>query len=349
MKSERTSFGLVLVGFDFGAGMASSVISKATIGPSASSASHVLGCNCPNHPTTVFGPNCSVAERPGCRNGGPPGTIWTAVAFTPSAERSAIASRLASKMSTSPPPLQFRPSSPALARPRRTAAAAIRCSFSPGPRNTCPTSNSATSLKPRRALRSAAATRPAMRLGRMSERSAAIGLASASEREPPPNNSAAALETNDQVTASREPSAASVRLARRVRFCMSVSTGFGTPSSSRGRGAGGARSTPAMRRICSTTSALTWMSGRQEGTKARPSSTPKPSRRRIASPSSRGISTPSSRFTSLYWKGTDRRGADGSPATIMRDGSPPQIESTNSVARSQPGTQKSGSTPRSNR
>ena len=130
---------------------------------------------------------------------------------------------------------------------------------------------------------------------------------------------------------------------------MSVSTGFGTPSSSRGRGAGGARSTPAMRRICSTTSALTWMSGRQEGTKARPSSRPKPSRRRIASPSSRGISTPSSRFTSLYWKGTERRGVDGSPATIMRDGSPPQIERTSSVARSQPGTQKSGSTPRSNR
>ena len=104
----------------------------------------------------------------------------------------------------------------------------------------------------------------------MSERSAAIGLASASAREPPPNSSAAALGTNDQVTASRSDSAASVRLARRVRFCMSVSTGFGTPSSSRGRGAGGARSTPAMRRICSTTSALTWMSGRQEGTKHAP-------------------------------------------------------------------------------
>ena len=134
----------------------------------------------------------------------------------------------------------------------------------------------------------------------MSERSAAIGLASASDGEPPPNSSAAALETNDQVTASRSESEASVRLASRVRFCMSVSTGFGTPSSSRGSGAGGARSTPAMRRICSTTSALTSTSGRQEGTKTpcRPS-TPKPRRVRIASPSSRGMSTPISRFTSL--------------------------------------------------
>ena len=77
------------------------MISKATIGPSASSASQAPGCNCPNQPTTVFGPNCSVAERPGCRNAGPPGTTCTAFAFTPSAERSVIASRLASKTSTS--------------------------------------------------------------------------------------------------------------------------------------------------------------------------------------------------------------------------------------------------------
>ena len=170
-----------MVGLAFGAGTASRMISKATIGPSASSASKALGCNCPNQPMTVFGPNCSVAERPGCRNAGPPGTTWTAFGLTPSAERSVIASRLASKTSTRPPPLQCRPSPSALALPRRTAAAATRWSFSPGPRNTCPTSNSATSLRARRALRSAAATRPGTRLGRMSERSAAIGLASASD------------------------------------------------------------------------------------------------------------------------------------------------------------------------
>ena len=133
----------------------------------------------------------------------------------------------------------------------------------------------------------------------MSERSAAIGLASASAGFPPPNSSAAVREMNDQVTASRRPSEASVRLARRVRFCRSVSTGAATPSSSRGSGVAGARSRPAMRMICSTTSALTWTSGRHEGTWTRPSSTPKPSRARIASPSARGTSTPIRRLTSL--------------------------------------------------
>src|ERR1041385_8511373 len=50
-----------------------------------------------------------------------------------------------------------------------------------------------------------------MRLGRMSERSAAIGLASASSWAPPPNSSAAGFEMNDQVTASTMPRAASAR------------------------------------------------------------------------------------------------------------------------------------------
>ena len=89
----------------------------------------------------------------------------------------------------------------------------------------------------------------------MSERSAAIGLASASSGLPPPNNSAAGLAMNDQVTASRKPSAASVRLASRVRFCSGVSIGGGTPSVRRGRGVVGTRSSPAMRTICSTMSA----------------------------------------------------------------------------------------------
>ena len=105
----------------------------------------------------------------------------------------------------------------------------------------------------------------------MSERSAAIGLASASAGLPPPNNSACGLEMNDQVTASRRPEAASARLASRVRFCSSVSTGFGTPASRRGSGAVGTRSRPAMRTICSTMSALPSMSGRQFGTIALPS------------------------------------------------------------------------------
>jgi hypothetical protein len=104
---------------------------------------------------------------------------------------------------------------------------------------------------------------------------------------------------NDHVTASRRPSAASARLARRVRFCSSVSTGFGTPASSRGSGAVGTRSSPAMRTICSTMSALPSMSGRQKGTIALPSSTPKPRRARIASPSARECRRPVRRRTSL--------------------------------------------------
>ena len=75
----------------------------------------------------------------------------------------------------------------------------------------------------------------------------------------------------DQVTASRSESEASVRLARRVRFCSSVSTGLGTPASSLGSGVVGARSMPAMRRICSTTSAFTCTSGRHEGASTLPS------------------------------------------------------------------------------
>ena len=49
----------------------------------------------------------------------------------------------------------------------------------------------------------------------MSDRSAAIGLASASSGAPPPNNSACGLEMKDQVTASTRPRVASARLALR--------------------------------------------------------------------------------------------------------------------------------------
>ena len=60
----------------------------------------------------------------------------------------------------------------------------------------------------------------------MSDSSAAIGLASASSGLPPPNNSACALEMNDQVTASTRLRAASARLALRVRTWIGVSTGL---------------------------------------------------------------------------------------------------------------------------
>ena len=94
------------------------------------------------------------------------------------------------------------------------------------PLKICPTSNSATSAKPRSPLACTDAIRPGSRLGRMSERSAAIGLASASSLLPPPNNSAAGFVMNDQVTASTMPRAASARLARRVRSWIGVSTGL---------------------------------------------------------------------------------------------------------------------------
>ena len=71
----------------------------------------------------------------------------------------------------------------------------------------------------------------------MSERSAAIGLASASSGLPPPNSSACFLAMNDQVTASTRLRAASARLALRVRSWIGVSTGLrgASPRSERRR------------------------------------------------------------------------------------------------------------------
>ena len=89
----------------------------------------------------------------------------------------------------------------------------------------------------------------------MSERSAAIGLASASSGLPPPNSSACGFEMNDQVTASTMPRAASARLALRVRIWIGVSTGL-RGASPRSNGVDGTRSTPTMRTTSSTMSAL---------------------------------------------------------------------------------------------
>ena len=74
-----------------------------------------------------------------------------------------------------------------------------------------------------------------IRLGRMSERSAAIGLASASFACPPPKSSACALPMNDHVTASTMARLASARLARRFRTCKGVRIGL-RASSPRGNG-----------------------------------------------------------------------------------------------------------------
>ena len=56
MNSERSSFGLALVGRALAGGIASRTISKATSGPSASSASSALGCSSPNQPAIVLRP-----------------------------------------------------------------------------------------------------------------------------------------------------------------------------------------------------------------------------------------------------------------------------------------------------
>ena len=99
----------------------------------------------------------------------------------------------------------------------------------------------------------------------MSERSDAIGLASASSGWPPPNNSASGFDTNDQVTASARLRAASARLALRVRFWIGVSTGL-RGASPRSNGVSGTLSTPTMRTTSSTISALPSTSARQDGT-----------------------------------------------------------------------------------
>ncbi len=72
------------------------------------------------------------------------------------------------------------------------------------------------------ALRCAAVKRPGSSEGRMSDMSAAIGFASASCGDPPPNSSASAFGMKDQVTASSMPREAKARLAARVRICSVV-------------------------------------------------------------------------------------------------------------------------------
>ncbi len=104
-----------------------------------------------------------------------------------------------------------------------------------------------------------------MRLGRMSESSAAIGLASASSGLPPPKSSACDLAIKDHVTASTRLRAASARLPLRVRTWIGVSTGL-RGASPRSNGVGGTRSTPRMRTTSSTTSALLRTSARHDGT-----------------------------------------------------------------------------------
>ena len=176
---------------------------------------------------------------------------------------------------------------------------------------TWPTSKSAISPLPLSAFFCAALKSPGSKLGRMSESSAAIGLASASSGAPPPKCFASSLPMKDQVTASTMPREASARRASDTRFWASVSTGFSTVASRRGKGVEGTRSSPPMRVISSTRSALPSMSGRQEGgiTFAKRSSELKlkPSRLKVVSAAMSSMSRPVRRFVSLNGKSIVRR------------------------------------------
>ena len=311
------------------------------------------GCSSPKCPSTFCGPIWIVPERPGWNQAGPPGTTCNACAGAPAAVSTASASALTSKASTSAAGAdQWRPIPVALASARRTPLAAVSWSSGRSPLNICPTSNNATSVVPRSAFFWAAATRPGIRLGRMSERSAAIGLASASSGLPPPNSSACGFAMNDHVTASSIPRAASARLPLRVRSWIGVSTGL-RGASPRPNGVDGTRSTPTMRTTSSTMSALPSTSARHDGT-AIFTLLPVPAAKKPRWPSTRltsvrPTSRPARRGSSSSGKSMMRSGASALPATVTCDGSPPQKSITIAVASSRPGSMKAGSTPRSKR
>ncbi len=187
----------------------------------------------------------------------------------------------------------------------------------------------------------------------MSDSSAAIGLASASAACPPPNSSASRFDTNDQVTASVSPRAASARLALRVRFWIGVSTAL-RACSPRGNGVDGTRSTPTMRTISSTMSARPCTSGRHDGTAtftllALADGEEAELFQHAAHIGQRQLEAGQAAGNSVSGKSMTVSFGVGSPATTISDGVPPQNSSTICVASSSPGSMKAGSTPRSKR
>src|SRR5262245_3222440 len=77
-NGESSSTGLARVALAFGSGILSRITSKATSGPSASSASSARGCSSPKWPSTFCGPIWMVPARPGWNQAGPPGTACNA-------------------------------------------------------------------------------------------------------------------------------------------------------------------------------------------------------------------------------------------------------------------------------
>ena len=184
----------------------------------------------------------------------------------------------------------------------------------------------------------------------MSERSAAIGLASASAGAPPPNNSAFGFAMNDQVTASRRPSAAKRALG-----------GAGALLQQRQHRRRHARVEPRQRRRRHAVEAddahdllddvglavdvgapvgndrLAVLDGEAEAGENR------------FALALRDVEADEALHFAIGEVDRALAACVGSPATIRREGSPPQKSSTSRVASSAPGTQKSGSTPRSKR
>ncbi len=91
-----------------------------------------------------------------------------------------------------------------------------------------PTSKSAAFARPRSAFCWAAVTRFGRIEGRITSRSALMGLMRASSALPPPNSSACAFGRNEKVTASMRPRAASDRRTITARFWAALRAGFGS-------------------------------------------------------------------------------------------------------------------------
>ena len=215
--------------FAFGSGILSRITSKATSGPSASSASSARGCSSPKWPSTFCGPIWIVPRAAGMepgraarhdlqrlrrRAGG--GEHRERVGLGVEGIDLGRRARPVAADAATPWPAPRR-------TPRRGGELILRLVAA----KICPTSNSATSAKPRSALRlrrarsGPGAGSAACRRGRRRSDWRAPARACRRRTARP-----AASTMNDQVTASTMPRAASARLALRVRIWIGVSTGL---------------------------------------------------------------------------------------------------------------------------
>ena len=160
----------------------------------------------------------------------------------------------------------------------------------------------------------------------MSERSAAIGLASAKRRRAAAEQLGSRFR--DERPGDRLAQAERGERALGERACASAAASAPASArraSRRGSGVVGTRSSPAMRTICSTMSALPSMSGRQLGTIALPSfdleAEPREDRLALGL---RNVEAGEAAHFAVGEVDDAFAVSSGSPATISRDGSPPQ-------------------------